>query len=89
MPESTAQVMSHDDLLQFFAYDHLPDHLQKVSGTFWTLANYIVTQLPDNPERAMALRKLLEAKDCAVRAKLFKPRDDMDRIDEMLARSQP
>jgi hypothetical protein len=32
----------------------------------------LVETLPSNPERTMVLRKLLEAKDCAVRAKLFK-----------------
>jgi ferritin-like protein len=61
-----------DRMMQFFAYEHLPPHLQKVSATFWTLANYVDTQLPANPERTVALRKLLEAKDCAVRAVLYK-----------------
>lgn len=55
-------------LLQFFAYDHLPKHLQEVSAPFAQLAMKMVADLPDNPERAMGLRKLLEAKDCAVRA---------------------
>jgi len=59
-------------LLQFFAYEHLPEHLQKISKPFGDLANQIVETLPRNPERTVALRKLLEAKDCAVRAQLFK-----------------
>ncbi len=59
-------------LLQFFAYSHLPDHLQKISRPFGELADKIVSDLPRNPERTTALRKLLEAKDCAVRAELFK-----------------
>lgn len=63
--------MNHDYLLQFFAYGHLPEHLQKVSEPFSVLANLIVDSLPANPERTVALRKLLEAKDCAVRAVLF------------------
>lgn len=54
---------------QFFAYDHLPGHLQFVSKPFAELAQFILT-LPRNPERTVALRKLLEAKDAAVRAKL-------------------
>lgn len=59
-------------MLQFFAYAHLPPHLQAVSQPFGELAEKIVSELPSNPERTVALRKLLEAKDCAVRALLFK-----------------
>jgi len=58
-------------LLQFFKYDHLPDHLQEVSKPFCELAEKIAESLPSNPESTTAIRKLLEAKDCAVRAKLF------------------
>lgn len=59
-------------LIQFFAYEHLPAHLKEVSKPFGELANMICETLPRNPERTVALRKLLEAKDCAVRAKLSK-----------------
>jgi hypothetical protein len=59
-------------LLQFFEYDHLPAHLQAVSKPFGELAKRIDETLPNNPEKTTALRKLLEAKDCAVRALLFK-----------------
>ena len=58
-------------LLQFFAYEHLPQNLAEVSMPFCLLAHEIAKTLPDNPEKTVALRKLLEAKDCAVRAKLF------------------
>jgi hypothetical protein len=61
----------HDYLLQFFQYEHLPENLQKVSKPFCDLAIKITSDLPSNPERTAALRKLLEAKDCAVRAVLF------------------
>jgi hypothetical protein len=61
-----------DRMLQFFAYEHLPDHLKAVSKPFGELAQKVVDELPSNPERTVALRKLLEAKDCAVRALLFK-----------------
>ena len=61
-----------DRMLQFFAYDHLPELLQEVSKPFHTLAYGLVDILPSNPERTVALRKLLEAKDCAVRALLYK-----------------
>ena len=64
--------MGTDYLLQFFVYEHLPPHLQAVSKPFGDLARQIVDTLPQNPERTTALRKLLEAKDCAVRAILFK-----------------
>lgn len=63
-------------LLQFFAYTHLPPHLQDVSRQFCTLAYDLVGQLPRNPERTTALRKLLEAKDCAVRALVAQSPDE-------------
>jgi len=62
-----------EDIVQFFAYEHLPEHLQGVSMPFAHLAHAIVKNLPRNPERTVALRKLLEAKDAAVRAALWKP----------------
>jgi hypothetical protein len=58
------------DIMQFFKYDHLPDHLKEVSKPFGDLAGWMVDKLPNTAERAAGLRKLLEAKDCAVRAKL-------------------
>lgn len=61
-----------DPIMQFFTYSHLPEHLQEISKPFGEMANWIVSSLPRNPERTVALRKLLEAKDAAVRAKLFK-----------------
>lgn len=62
----------NEPLLQFFAYSHLPAHLQEVSAPFHALADTITKALPRNTERTVALRKLLEAKDCAVRSVLFK-----------------
>lgn len=59
-------------LLQFFSYAHLPEQMQKVSGPFHELAMRLWDLNIDNPEMTMALRKLLEAKDCAVRATIFK-----------------
>lgn len=61
-----------EPLLQFFAFDHLPANLQGVSRPFHDLAASLVSSLPRNPERTVALRKLLEAKDCAVRSVLWK-----------------
>ncbi len=59
-------------LLQFFTWTHLPEHLQMVSKPFCDMADSLATRLPDNPEKTVCLRKLLEAKDCAVRAHLAK-----------------
>lgn len=64
--------MTTEHILQFFAYEHLPAHLQDVSKPFGDLARDIVERLPRNPERTVALRKLLEAKDAAVRALIAK-----------------
>ncbi len=61
-----------DKMLQFFHYAHLPEKLQLVSKPFCELAKSVVETLPSNPERTVALRKLLEAKDAAVRASIFK-----------------
>lgn len=59
-----------EHILQFFKYDHLPAHLADVSRPFCETAEWVVATLPRNPERTVALRKLLEAKDAAVRARL-------------------
>lgn len=61
-----------EPIMQFFAYAHLPAHLQEISRPFGELAELVIGTLPRNPERTVTLRKLLEAKDAAVRAKLFK-----------------
>jgi len=63
--------MDTEYLLQFFVYDHLPEKLRIVSRPFSLLAHSIVEMCPKNPERTVALRKLLEAKDCAVRSIIF------------------
>jgi lipopolysaccharide biosynthesis regulator YciM len=57
-------------VLKFFSYDHLPDRLQEVSKPFCELAQKVAARAPDNQETTIALRKLLEAKDAAVRATL-------------------
>jgi hypothetical protein len=63
-----------EPILQFFSYAHLRPDLRDVSRPFGELADQMVLTLPRNPERTVALRKLLEAKDAAVRAALY--RDD-------------
>lgn len=54
-------------MLQFFKYAHLPVELRVASQPFCELAQQVVLDYPQNPERTVALRKLLEAKDAAVR----------------------
>lgn len=57
-------------VLDFFKFAHLPQRLQDVSRPFAELAKEVAHRAPSNPETTVALRKLLEAKDCAVRAVL-------------------
>jgi hypothetical protein len=61
-----------EHIMQFFSYAHLRPELADVSAPFEALAQGIVHNLPRNPERTVALRKLLEAKDAAVRAFIAK-----------------
>jgi hypothetical protein len=61
-----------EPILQYFAFEHLPDNLKAVSARFGELADFVVRTLPRNAERTVALRKLLEGKDAAVRAALGK-----------------
>ena len=65
-------MLESEHIMQFFAYDHLPENLQEVSRQFADLAQMMVAKIPRNPERTVMLRKLLEAKDAAVRAYLAK-----------------
>lgn len=67
-----ASLEDRDPLLQFFAYEHLPEKLQAYSKPIGELARHLCRVLPRNPERTVMLRKLIEAKDCAVRAYIYK-----------------
>lgn len=60
--------LMEDHILRYFHYEHLPEQLKQISAPFCGMAVFIITSLPRNPERTVALRKLLEAKDAAVRA---------------------
>jgi hypothetical protein len=60
-----------EPLMQFFRYAHLPAQLQTGSRPFCDLAVHLEATYPRNPERTVALRKLLEAKDAAVRSLLY------------------
>jgi N12 class adenine-specific DNA methylase len=57
-------------LMQFFAYEHLPAHLQDISKPCGELAKQMDERLTESAEKTAGLRKLLESKDCFVRAVL-------------------
>lgn len=67
-----------EPLMQFFEWWHTPrDRLHDAAVTqtgnaFHTAAKNVVAILPRNAERTVALRKLLEARDCAMRAAVMK-----------------
>ena len=60
--------MDEERMMKWFAFEHLPEHLKVVSVKFYELACSICGLVEPGPERTVALRKLLEAKDAAVRA---------------------
>ncbi len=66
--QSEIDTPGEDRMMKWFAFEHLPPHLRTVSSSFHGLATDIITNLKPGPERTAALRKLLEAKDAAVRA---------------------
>jgi hypothetical protein len=68
--EFSAYQLESDPILRFLHYKHLPEKLQETSMHFCHMAVYIVDNLPRSAERTVALRKLLEAKDAAVRSNL-------------------
>jgi len=57
---------------KYFNYAHLPENLQEVSKPVADLAKLMESMLPDGAEKSAGMRKLLEAKDCFVRASLDK-----------------
>jgi hypothetical protein len=66
-------MMDREYAEKLFQWKHLPAHLQDVSRPFYELALVTFEFAPENPERTVALRKLLEAKDAAVRAHVVGP----------------
>lgn len=58
-------------ILKYFEYAHLPSHLQLISQKFYFMAHDLDSNIPSGPEKDAGLRKLLEAKDCMVRASLM------------------
>lgn len=70
MPNPMTDEPTDEPMLRWFDNAHLTADLREVSMAFAELAAYVVTELPRTPERTVALRKLLEAKDAAVRCAL-------------------
>lgn len=62
-----SSVVHFEDL---FEYQHLPEHLAVISQPFAALAERLLEHLTDGPELTVALRKLVEAKDAAVRQRV-------------------
>ena len=58
------------NVIQYFSYEHLSGRLREVSQSIAELAEKMETELPDCAEKSAGMRKLLEAKDCFVRASL-------------------
>ena len=57
-------------IMKYFVFGHLPEKLQVISKPIGELAQLMDETLPDGAEKSAGLRKLLEAKDCLVRANL-------------------
>ena len=57
-------------ILQFFAYEDVNTHLRELTDEFYYMAQYLDRILPTSAEKSVTLRKLLESKDCALRASL-------------------
>lgn len=67
----TSEEINSDPILQYFEFAHLPERLQKISEPFCILASGVIREMAlRSAERTVGLRKLLEAKDCIVRAAL-------------------
>ncbi len=62
-------------ILKYFNYTHLKEPLRSVSERFTVLAEEMERALPDSAEKSAGMRKLLEAKDCFVRAAIPSFRD--------------
>jgi hypothetical protein len=81
-------MIEQSDILRWFEFSHLPIQLQPVSAMFRTLAWQLEATLPDGEEKQFALRKLLEAKDCAVRSAKDRsgPEDNLYHVQQVPSR---
>lgn len=63
-------MMKRSEIMQYFTYSHLPEHLQAASKPFCDLAEHIEVTMAESEEKTISLRRLLESKDAGVRASL-------------------
>lgn len=70
MMDLTGRNPATQHIAQYFAYEHLRPPLWQISALCHDVAEAMIVGLPDGPELTAGLRKLLEAKDCFVRAAL-------------------
>ena len=65
-----SEIVMNNPIMKYFEYSHLPSRLRDISERICNTAEWMNAELPDGPEKSAGLRKLLEAKDCFVRAAL-------------------
>lgn len=63
--------MMASPIMPRFEYSNPPEHFREVFKQVCALAEKMDAALPDCPEKNAGLRKLLEAKDCFVRAIIY------------------
>lgn len=66
--EAGMALVQRTPILAYFTFAHLPPHLRVISASLASVAYEMVTEMPPSAELTAGLRKLLEAKDCFVRA---------------------
>lgn len=57
-------------ICKYFNYKHLPENLQTISKLFHDLFHALDEEVPPNGQKSEGMQRLLEAKDCCVRASL-------------------
>ena len=63
--------VKNERMMKHFKSDDLPEAVREVGKPFEGLAATICNSIAPGPERTVSLRKLLESRDCAVRAKMY------------------
>jgi hypothetical protein len=68
--EKAGERMNEERMMKWFEFADLPENLRVTASFFWDAACQLTATIDPGPERTTALRKLLESKDAAIRAKL-------------------
>lgn len=80
---------SVEHIVQFFDSAHLPEHLASVATKFENLKDDLLNDIAtDTPEVAAGFRKLLEAKDCFVRAAVAVKKQLPELVDDVTGNSE-